>query len=262
MLYDYKTPNISFIKISQELKNLGIKNNKFHLILYDETLLGVDPYDENLSLEMQVRIRKECQINCWYYLRNVVRIPVPAGTSNFILHRGNLAEIFCLLLNINTIIELPRQHYKTYSAVSFYSWLYLLVAQNYNMIFGNKQLADSQLNIKRLNDLIELLPNYLKTHLDPKLDSDNINLISIAQRNNTIKAMSTGRDKASADKIGRGNTVPSLWLDEFAFLAYNEVTYKAAKPALNTAIEFAKKNNSPYGILITTTPKQKIIKII
>ena len=254
MTYDYKTTNISFIQIASELKKLGIKNNKFHLILYDEKLLGVDPYDENLSLEMQVRIRKEIQINCWYYLRNVVRIPVPAGKSCFILHRGNLAEIFCLLLNLNTMIELPRQHFKTYSAVSFYSWLYLFVAENYNIMFSNKQLADSQLNIKRLNDLVELLPSYLKTHLDPKLDSSNINLISINKLNNNIKAMSTGRDKASADKIGRGNTVPSIWFDEFAFLAYNETTYKASKPALNTAIDFAKKNNSPYGILITTTP--------
>jgi len=46
-----------------------------------------------------------------------------------------------------------------------------------------------------------------------------------------------------------------IWFDEFAFLSYNEITYKAAKPALNKACELAEQNNSPYGILITTTPR-------
>lgn len=254
MIYDYNTKNDSFILVYEQLKKEGIKNNKFHLILYDEKLRNVDPFDENLSLETIARIKKECLINVWYYIREIVRIPVPSGVSKFILHRGNLAELFCLNLNLNTIIELPRQHYKTYSAVAYYSWVYVIRAKNYSMIFGNKQLADAQLNIKRLNDLIELLPSYLKTHLDPKKDSDNINLISIASTNNSIKAMSTGRDKASADKLGRGMTVPSAWIDEFAFLLYNDITYKAMKPALNTAIDFAKKSKSPYGLLLSTTP--------
>jgi len=37
------------------------------------------------------------------------------------------------------------------------------------------------------------------------------------------------------------------WFDEFAFLSFNEVTYKAARPALSTASDFAKKTSKPYG---------------
>jgi len=43
-------------------------------------------------------------------------------------------------------------------------------------------------------------------------------------------------------------------VDEFAFLSYNNVTYKAVRPALNTAMEIAEKAGTPRGILITTTP--------
>lgn len=212
MTYDYKTTNESFIKMYQKLKELGIKNNKFHLILYDDTLLGVDPYDPNLTLEQQARIYKECVANFWYFIRTVVRVPTPGGPVQYILHRGNLATHFCQLLNINSIECLPRQHFKTYSAVCFYCWIYLYVAQNYNIIFSNKQLDDSQLNIKRLTDLMDGLPDYLKSHLDESKDTSNINMIRIDASNCVIKALSTGRDRASADKLGRGLTVPMAWL--------------------------------------------------
>lgn len=47
-----------------------------------------------------------------------------------------------------------------------------------------------------------------------------------------------------------------LWLDEFAFLQNNSVTYKAAKPALTKATEAAEAVGQPFGISITTTPKK------
>ena len=254
MIYDIHTKNKSFLKISRELKKLNIKNNKFMLSLYDESLQGIDPYDENLTLEIQARIVNEATINYWYYIRECVRVPTPGGFSRYILHRGNLAESFCLVFNLNSIVLLPRQHYKTISGAIYYSWVYNLIARNYNMVFSNKQYDDSQLNIKRLNDILDALPKYFRSHANSKKDTDNMTEIRLDYFNNTIKALSTGRDKVGADKLGRGLTIPCIWLDEFAFLPYNEVTYKAAKPALSTAMDIAKKQNLPRGILITTTP--------
>jgi len=188
MIYDTMTSNLSFLQMSKTLKDEGIKNNKFFLVLYDEDLQGVNPYDPNLSLEYKMKIQKEVMVNFWYYIREVVRIPTTAGYSRYELNKGNLATAFLMLLNINVIECLPRQHYKTFSAVVIYSWLYLWVAINYNMVFSNKQLEDSQLNIKRMNDLIGEIPSYLKSHLDPKKDTDNINQIRINKNNNVIKA--------------------------------------------------------------------------
>lgn len=202
MIFDINTSNKSFLKLSKTLRKKGIKNNKFFLSLYDETLVNVDPRSENLTLEQQARIAQEVNINFWYYIREVVRVPTPGGLSQYEIHSGNLAESFALLNNLNSIVLLPRQHFKTISAVVFYSWIYLFPATNYNIVFSNKELADSQLNIKRCKDIYTNLPKYLLAHMDTKIDTDNINLIRLGSKNNTIKSLSTGRDEASADKLG------------------------------------------------------------
>lgn len=254
MIYDYTTKNISFLKMYKILKDMGVKNNKFFLTLYDNKLQGIDPYDKNLSLEIKARIVKEVRINPWYYLREVIRIPVPGGHTTYMLHKGNLAQTFCMLLFLDIFLTLPRQFGKTIGAVSIYSWQYNFATKNSNMIFSNKELADSQLNIKRLNDIVELLPDYLKTHLNHKTDTNNINLLRCEATNNSIRALSTARDIAGADKLGRGLTIPTVWFDEFAFLKFNDTIYASAAPALSKASEEAKKRGTPNGKLITTTP--------
>lgn len=50
-------------------------------------------------------------------------------------------------------------------------------------------------------------------------------------------------------------TCALAWFDEFAFLKFNNVVYAAASPALSKAMESAKKNKTPYGKLVTTTPR-------
>lgn len=51
-------------------------------------------------------------------------------------------------------------------------------------------------------------------------------------------------------------TSPSMWWDEFAFLKYNGIVFAAAAPALSKATEAAQRNGTPYGKVISTTPKQ------
>jgi len=77
------------------------------------------------------------------------------------------------------------------------------MGENYNIVFSNKEFADSQLNIKRLKDIKDALPEYLLPHLDEKKDTDNITLIRLESLNNSIKALSTARDSASAMKLGK-----------------------------------------------------------
>jgi len=210
-IYDYTTKNISFIKIWKFLKDEGVKNNKFFLWLNDETLQGVDPYDLNLSPELQLRVQAEVMTNFWYYLREIVKIPESGGFTFFKLSRANLGQMFLMENNIDLIEILPRQNGKTIGAECRYTWVYHYGTINTQMIFSNKQYADSQLNIKRFNDITELLPDYLKGHLNTKNDTNNLAQIACAKNNNRIDAMSTARDIISADKLGRGCTVPIVW---------------------------------------------------
>jgi hypothetical protein len=187
--------------MAKTLKDKKIKNWKFMLALYDSKLQGVDPYDPNLSLEMQARIQKEVMINYWYYIREVVKINSTGGAVKYELHLGNMAMHYMQIKNKDIILCLPRQHFKTWSSVVWYSWIYLYQAKNYTIIFSNKQLQDSQENLKRIMDVIEVLPPYLKSHMNLKNDTDNINMLRLAENNNTIKALSSPKDEKSADKI-------------------------------------------------------------
>ena len=80
-IYDVYTKNLSFIQTSKDLANLGVKNNKFFLKLYDKELLGVNPYSPSITQEQIKRIIIECVRNPWYYLRELARIPASGRLS-------------------------------------------------------------------------------------------------------------------------------------------------------------------------------------
>jgi len=246
--YQYTTTNTSFLKMYQTLKDLGVQNNKFFLKLYDKSLMNIDPRSENLTLGEKAKIIKECRRNRWYYLREVVSVPVPGGTSPFLINRGNLAILFCKSLNLNTISMLPRQNYKTVSCCADYSWIYLFGTENSTIIFTNKEGDDANNNLKRVKDIMDLLPSYITESLKtPAKDKDNITEIVLKFNNNSIVAKSAAKDPVSGSKCGRGLTSPLWYGDEWAFMKYNKVIHAAAVPALSTASDFAKANNKPYG---------------
>lgn len=74
-IIDRETKNISFLQTSYDLKRLGIKQNDFFLILYNERLQGIDPHSPYLTREQMVDIIIECTNNPWYFLREVCQIP-------------------------------------------------------------------------------------------------------------------------------------------------------------------------------------------
>ena len=63
--YDWKTSNKSFLELYRDLVNLKVKNNKFFLVIYDQSLIGIDPYNKALPLTVKLRIIAECKRNPW-----------------------------------------------------------------------------------------------------------------------------------------------------------------------------------------------------
>lgn len=262
--YHMSTTNQSFLDMHYYLKQTGRQNNKFFLVIYDPDLIGVDPRDPNLNTLMKKKILRECIINFWYFIREVVRIPDQGGAvgggARYKLHRGNLALNFGFLLNWNMFAEFPRQHGKTISAVVWYLWVFNFGTTNSEMMFMNKKHDDSKMNLRRLKDIRDTLPSYLqmKEMMGPdgkvKKASNNVESTTNIINNNKITTKAGARNSAGANGLGRGCTMPIHWYDEYAFILYNDVIYSAATPAFKTASMNAKKNNAPYGILITTTP--------
>lgn len=110
MIYDVHTKNKSFLRMSKVLRDKGVKNNKFMLTLYDESLVGVDPFSPTLTPAQKVAIYTESCNNIWYFIREVVRIPADGAVIPYELNLGNLTLTYLRLLNKNIIEILPRQH--------------------------------------------------------------------------------------------------------------------------------------------------------
>lgn len=262
--YQFETSNKSFLEMHYYLKAIGIQRNAFHLILFDADLRGVNPRDPNLNQIMKVKILRECMINYWYFIREVVRVPEQGGAIGdgkpYQLHRGNLAMNFGFIMNWNMFVELPRQFGKSIGACIYYLWVYNFGTTNSEIMFMNKKQEDSKLNLQRVKDIRSALPRYLRMNEIQKADGTYAPkkdaAVSMTNDNtkNTIKAMPGARSKTNATSLGRGCTQPLQWYDEYAFTLHNKTIYMSATPAFSTASANAKKNGKPYGILITTTP--------
>lgn len=250
----YQTRNISFIKMHYLLKELGIKNNTFFLRLYDASLAEIDPHDEeNLTLEQQMRIIVEIKRNPWYFFREILKVAGSGGENRFELHRGNLALYTCLLLNLNVVMLTPRQCYKTTSIMAFYLWGLKFGFTNVKIGMFALSEALSQNNMKRLKELMEFLPSYLK--VKNKKDIDNVHTLTIATEGNssTIMTKPVGITEDMAANSARGFSFPILYYDEFAFIEQIEAHYNTAVFSYATAADNAEKNNSYHHIVMTTT---------
>lgn len=262
--YHMSTSNQSFLNMHYYLKQRGIENNKFFLVIYDPDLIGIDPRDPNLSIMMKRKILRECIINFWYFIREVIRIPDQGGTvgggMRYKLHRGNLAMNFGFMLNWNMFVEFPRQHGKTISAIAWYLWVFNFGSTNSELMFMNKKHDDSKMNLRRLKEIRDALPSYLQMTEMQTADGkivkarNNVESTENIVNHNKISTKAGARNKASANSVGRGCTMPIHWYDEYAFILFNKEIFMAATPAFTTASMNAKRNGAPFGILITTTP--------
>ena len=259
--YQMNTLNKSFLEMHYYLKARGIKNNKFHLLLYDRDLANVDPYDLSLPTYMKQKIFLECQRNFWYYVREVVRVQSQGGPYvRYRLDRGNLALNFCFTLNLNIYEEQPRQTGKTVGTNVWFSWVYNFGSRNANMIFLNKKHDDAKRNLNDLKNIIKALPSYLRFDQAFGIDGKKLkatNTVQYLQHKinfNKIEALPMARNRTSAISLLRGRTVTNCWIDESAFFQYLEESLQNGMPALTTAFRNCKQNGAPHGLCLTSTP--------
>lgn len=261
IFYQMNTQNQSFLDMHYYLKAKGIKNNKFHLLLYDKDLAYIDPHDPYLDPYMKQKVFLECQRNFWYYIREVVRVQSQGGPYvRYRLDRGNLALNFCFTLNLNIYQEQPRQTGKTVATEVWYSWVYNFGSRNANMIFLNKKHDDAKRNLSSLKDIIKALPSYLRFDQAFGVDGKKLkasNTVQYIQHKinfNNIKALPMARNRTAAISLLRGQTITNCWIDESAFFQYLEESLQNGMPALTTAFRNCRMNGAPHGLCLTSTP--------
>ena len=217
-IYSHKTTkNKSFLDMHHYLKSIGIKNNEFMLALIDPDLENIDPHDPHLNAYYKQKVLRECMCNYWYFLREVIRIPGANGTIRYKLTRANLALNFCMALNLNIFLEIPRQNGKTVSAAIRYLYIFLFGTTNAKMAFLHKSAEGSKDNLQTMKDIRDCLPPYLQMKERPlgngKVDKgrDSVTLLTNPFNNNNIKTFASATNKMKAASILRGRiTCPVL----------------------------------------------------
>ena len=264
--YDFKTKNKSFLDLYQDLYRMGIKNNKFFLRLYDTDLQGVDVYSTVLPKEIQIKIFIECLINPWYWLREVLRIPVDGlpievgGGIQYKIDRNNAACWYLFLNGIDHYQSKPRQQGKTQDCVAKFNYAYHFGNMASTSLFFNKDQDQANMNLYRLKCQRDMMPSWLQMRAvvtdSGKFDKgiDNTKSIRNPVNGNTIMTMGKATSKESAMKLGRGATAALQYLDEFDFIPYQLEIMNAASFAYSTAARNAENNGSLFGRILSSTP--------
>ena len=262
--YDWDTKNQSFIDVHNQLKMRGIKNNAFHLILLNPALRGVDPHSQTLTLQQKLMIIQECQLNIFYFLREVVRIPEQGKgyPVPFRLDRGTLAALFCFANDINFYLIKPRQTGKSVGIDAMLAWAFKFGITNGQFMFaGNKEKTPKD-NLKKMKHYIDLLPPYIANLGTSAKDSsghtirktNNVKSYVEPATNNSAMIAGCAVSETAAEEIGRGDSHTYEFFDEAEFTSFIETIVQVSGMAFNTASQNAIANGGHACRIFASTP--------
>ncbi|MCM1218308.1 MAG: hypothetical protein NC548_27800 [Lachnospiraceae bacterium] len=257
------TQNKSFLRVRDQLKMKGIKNNQFFLILLNPLLEHVDPYDPNITPEQAMMVVEECQLNIFYFLREVVRIPEQGGTLvHFRLDRGTLAALYCFYHNQNFYLVKPRQTGKSVGIDAMLAWAFKFGITNGGFMFSGNNEKTAKDNLGRMKGIIANLPSYLAKMGTEKLDTtgkimrktNNIKSYKEPVSNNAAVVSRCAINEIVAEEIGRGESHNFEFFDEAEFTNFIEIIVQVSGMAFNTASANAIANGAHSCRIFATTP--------
>lgn len=256
-IVDLKTTNKTFVRLAAVYREMGIKNHAFILALVNPRLQGVDPFSPDLTEFQMAEIAVECQINPWYFFREVARAPAIAGVDSVQVeaNRGNIALWWSFFNHIMIILIQPRQTGKSFSTDGLMNYLMNIVCLNTQINLMTKDDKLRAANIQRIKDIMETLPKYLLQRT--KDDTNNTEEISIDRLGNRYLTHVPQASPKRAYNMGRGLTSPIFHIDEAPFQPNIKIALPAALAATGAAVERARTQGSPYGTILTTTVGKK-----
>ena len=249
----YETKNQSFLHLAEVYHALGVNNCAFHLALLQPELKDVDPFDENLPIDVKASILYECKHNFWYFLREVIRVPVPGSLVpiHFQANRANVALYWFFMNHVMVLIVILRQTGKTTMLMVLVVYLLNFGSTNVFINLLTKSEGLKAETLKKVKDLFDELPEYL--NFSTKKDIFNSDEVKIAAFDNKFKGNLSSASPKQAEKVGRGFTSPINIIDEAAFIENIAIAMGAMLMSGNAARTAAELNGNPYGTILATT---------
>lgn len=232
---------------------MGVKNHYFFLALYDKSLLNVDPHSKDLTTEQRLRIAYECKINFWYFIREVVRVPVVGQESGtrFILNRGNLALYWSIMNDVDIGYIQPRQTGKTIGTQILVCYVEYIWGSSLDVGMFTKDSTLVQDNVARLKGIRDCLPKWMVTK--STADGERKEGLYYAALKNSYKTFTSANDENGAYRLGRGCTMAFIHFDEIAFMNYNWIVVPTAANSMLAASRNARAAGMVSPMIFTTT---------
>lgn len=252
MYLDKSTDNKSFLEVYENLKSKNI-DVSYILGIYDKSLIGIDPYDSDLSVSIKNKILIECNKNIWYFLREIIIVPNYTELSfskPFNLNLANFLIIFSMCNNLDSIIELPRNTYESTYPIECVLLYELLTTKGYDnsIISYNTDFSNFRLDI--IYAMINKLPSYLGTdfisNFKKNIIKNNLNDCTVSAGYPKIIRM----DK----KISRNR---KIFYDLNHITSSDVILKDILENSSNIEREYEKDQNN-YGITILGVPSNLI----
>ena len=269
-VYDYSTKNQSFLNVHKLLKNLNIKNHSEHLQLFHPELIGVDPHLQTLTDQTRLTIIKECRMNLWYYLREVVKVPEGEKLAHFELNLGSFTITWLITRRQNFFYEIARQIGKTFLLTTILSWVLLFGGRRIKMANMHHSKDPAIDNLNKIKGTLDMIPEWMQFHkkeydkVDKKTGkmkvkniltkSDNARTLACKPFKNLIETVVVGSSLDSANRAGRGSTRHIYFIDEISHIKNNFLAMKSLQSSTSTARNIARKVGIPYGLWLLGTP--------
>lgn len=251
---DLKTKNKSFLHYANLLRNMGVSHWYFPLALHNPDIAGLSPYDEGLTEEQKTMMHRECDVNPWWYLRELAIDPKGGSDYDdfiFKANRGNIAAMWLLVACIDYIQIQPRQTGKSFGADTNTLWLKYFKYKDTDLNLITKDDKTRVSNINRLKLIRDGWPTFMCKNT--KHDDNNQSTMSCKMLGNKLFTHVSQSSEKGANNLGRGLTSPYLQIDEAPFIEHIQTVLSAASGGTNTARAIAERKGVPYCTVITTT---------
>lgn len=254
---DVNTKNVSFLHYAGLLKTMGVRNHLWPLQLHNKDLLGIDPRDPNLTTLQMALVAQECKNNFWYFIREVMIIPGSDDieTVKFEANRGNMALYWLYFNHVIPYIVMIRQSGKSFAMDTLDIWHLNIRLYFANISLVTKDETLRSANMKRLKDIEETLPFYLK--MRGSKDSANSEEMRVSKLKNVLRAHIANKSEKLARNLARGLTDQITRFDELAVLSNIAISLPAALAAGTAARDRARRRGDPYGCILATTAGKK-----
>lgn len=252
-IIDTTCPNKSFLKYAQLLKQMGVKNHLWPLVLIHRDLKGLDPFDPNLDQELQMMFLKEFKINPWAFFRMAARATGSTYENPiyFEANRSNMAVYWLYFNHITTCLVQPRQTGKTFGINTLDDYLINIRNKGMRNMLLTKDEKLRSTSMAEVKSIAELLPYYAKQLT--KNDIGNNEEINVKSLDNNYKAAVARSSPSDADKIGRGHKLDNTRFDETAYLLNVGISVPVMLAATTAQIKTAALLGNTFGNIFATT---------